>query len=38
MIIAFLIFSLFVAVAVMIHYEMLRFLSFIIPKLPIKHR
>ncbi len=38
MILAFLLFSLLVAVTVMIHYEMLRILSINIPKLPIKHR
>lgn len=38
MLLAFLIFSLLVAVAVLIHYEILRILSIIIPKLRIKHR
>ncbi len=38
MILAFLLFSLLVAVTVMIHYEMLRILSINIPKLPIRHR
>lgn len=38
MFVAFLIISLLVASAVVIHYEMLRLLSIIIPKLRIKHR
>lgn len=38
MFLAFIIISLLVAVAVMIHYEMLRVLSLVIPKLQIKHR
>jgi hypothetical protein len=35
---AFIINSLLIAIAVVIHYEILRFLSVIIPKLKIKHR
>ena len=38
MFLAFLINSLLIALAVTIHYEMLRLLSVIIPKLKIKHR
>ena len=38
MILAFFIISCLVATAVVIHYEMLRLLSIIIPKLQIKHR